>query len=146
APVSMPLPAAGWTAAGADGGFRFSNRDAPDGISPVRLVLLKGGRSLKVVAPATGFLLDAPLGGVGIRLVPGTGALCSPCDAGTGAAEGLGRFEARGPGAVSAGCDRTTLGLGVPTGGVINPGLPLPPYDPGDPSGGFCGGDLLCPY
>lgn len=146
APVSMPLPAAGWTAATAAGGFRFSNRDAPDGISPVRLAVLKGGQSIKVVAPATGFLLDAPLGGVGIRLVAGTVATCSLFHAGTVVAEELGRFEARGPGAVSAGCDRTTLGLGVPAGGVINSGLPSPPYDPGDPSGGFCGGDLLCPY
>jgi hypothetical protein len=57
-----------------------------------------------------------------------------------------GRFEARGPAAVSAGCDRTTLSSGVPPGGVINPGLTSPPYDPGDPSGGFCGGDLICSY
>lgn len=47
-------------------------------------------------------------------------------------------------GALPASCDRVTLARGVPGGGGYNPGLP--PSDPGDPSGGFCSGDMLCPY
>ncbi len=147
APVAMPLPAAGWTAtsAAADA-FKFKNRDAPAGLSPVRSATLKRGRSIKVVAPATGFPLATPLGGVGIRIVGGTLATCSLFHAGTVVSDVTDRFEARGPGALSASCDHTTLSSGVPPGGVINPGLPLPPYDPGDPSGGFCGGELICPF
>ena len=100
---------------------------------------------MKVVAAQTGFPLVAPLGGVGIRLVSGSQATCSFFHAGTVVTDEPGRFEARGPGTISASCDQVTLASGVPGGGVINPGLPPPPYDPGDPTGGFCGGDLLCP-
>ena len=144
----MALPAAGWTAGNAAAGvFKFKNHDAPGGISPVRTVGLKGGRSVKVVAPAVGFPLTTALGGVGIRLAGGTLSTCSLFHAGTVATDVADRFETRGPGATSGSCDRTTLSSGVPPGGAINPGLPEPPYDPGDPSGGFCGGrDLICPY
>jgi hypothetical protein len=114
-------------------------------MSPVRVAVLKRGRSVKVVAAQTGFPLVAPLGGVGIRLVSGNQATCSFFHAGTVVTDEPGRFEARGPGAISASCDQVTLASGVPGSGVINPGLPPPPYDPGDPTGGFCGGDRLCP-
>ena len=143
--ASMPLPASGWTGSAAGGIFKFKNKTAPGGISPVRVAVLKRGQSVKVVAAQTGFPLVAPLGGVGIRLVSGNQATCSFFHAGTVVTDEPGRFEARGPGAISATCDQATLASGVPGGGVINPGLPPPPYDPGDPSGGFCGGDLLCP-
>jgi cysteine-rich repeat protein len=140
--VSMDLPASGWTTGG--GGAKFKNRDAPAGVSPVRVAVLRQGRSIKVVARRTGFALAAPLVGVGLRLVSGTLATCSYFHAGTVVTDVPGRFEARGPGAVSASCDRVTLSGGVPGGGTYNPGLP--PFDPGDPTGGLCGGDLLCPY
>ncbi|HJW70492.1 MAG TPA: hypothetical protein VJ829_14135 [Candidatus Binatia bacterium] len=80
---------------------------------------------------------------MGLRLVSGTLATCSYFHTGTVVTEVPGRFEARGPGALSASCDRVTLAGGVPGGGEYNPGLP--PSDPGDPSGGFCSGDMLCP-
>jgi hypothetical protein len=137
----MALPAAGWTVGGS--GAKFKNRDAPGGSSPVRVAVLRQGRSIKVVARSTGFALDTPLVGVGLRLVSGTLATCSYFHAGTVVADVPGRFEARGPGALSPSCDRVTLAGGVPGGGGYNPGLP--PSDPSDPSGGFCGGDMLCP-
>jgi hypothetical protein len=137
----MALPAAGWTVGG--GGAKFKNRDAPGGSSPVRAAVLRQGRSIKVVARSTGFALDTPLVGVGLRLVAGTLATCSYFHAGTVVTDVPGRFEARGPGALSPSCDRVTLAGGVPSGGEYNPGLP--PSDPGDPSGGFCSGDMLCP-
>jgi cysteine-rich repeat protein len=139
--VSMTLPAAGWTVGGS--GAKFKNRDAPGGSSPVRVAVLRQGRSIKVVARSAGFALDTPLVGVGLRLVSGTLATCSYFHAGTVVTDVPGRFEARGPGALSASCDRVTLAGGVPGGGGYNPGLP--PSDPGDPSGGFCSGDMLCP-
>src|SRR5262249_7043278 len=139
--VSMALPAAGWSVG--SGGAKFKNRDAPGGSSPVRAAVLRQGRSIKVVARSTGFALDTPLVGVGLRLVSGTLATCSYFHVGTVVTDVPGRFEARGPGALSPSCDRVTLAGGVPGGGEYNPGLP--PSDPSDPSGGFCSGDMLCP-
>src|SRR5262249_16453781 len=46
--------------------------------------------------------------------------------AGTVVTDVPGRFEARGPGALSPSCDRVTLAGGVPGGGGYNPGLPRP--------------------
>jgi cysteine-rich repeat protein len=146
APVSFALPASGWRAgAPGSGKFTFRNPGAPGGISPVRVAALKGSKGIRVVATATGFPMTSPLVGVGIRLVSGALATCSFFHAATVATDEPGRFDARGPGATSSACDRTTLAQGVPNGGVLNPGLPLPPYDPGDPSGGFCGPLELCP-
>jgi len=80
--------------------------------------------------------------GVGVRLVIGTVATCSFFPASTVVTSEPGRFEARGPGALSERCDRTTLAGGVP-GGDRNPGLP--PDDPIDPGGGFCCDVEICP-
>ena len=146
-PVSMALPAAGWS--GGNGVFKFSNRSAPDGISSVRVVALNQGRTIKILARRTGFPLTNPLPGVGVRLVAGTVATCSFFPASSVVTDVPGKFEARGPGAIATSCDRTTLSQGVP-GGELNPGLP--PEDPGDPGGGWCGGGgqnlrpLPCPY
>jgi len=155
--IAMQLPAAGWTTRGPAGPFKFSNREAPNGISSVRVALLQGGRRVKVLASRTGYsLTTTPLTGVGIRLVAGTHATCSLFATGTVVADAPGIFDARGPGADAPACDIATLSQGVPPGGGdLNPGLP--PDDPDDPSGGFCGGLLLtspdapglppiCPY
>lgn len=136
--VSMALPAAGWTVS-STGALRF--RD-PDGPSPVRVALVNRGRNLKLSARSVGFSLDAPLVGVGIRLVSGTLATCSFFPASSVVRTEPGRFEAKGPGAISETCDQITLGGGVP-GGDPNPGVP--PDDPGDPGGGFCTGREICP-
>lgn len=124
---------------------RDQNRDAPGGISPVRTVGLKGGRSLKVVAPEAGFPLTTPLGGAGIRTVGGTPATCSLFHAGTIVTDVPGRFEACGPGAFRRAATARPL-VRRPAGRRDQPRPAPPPYDPGDPSGGFCGGELICPY
>jgi cysteine-rich repeat protein len=151
--VAMVLPAGGWTARGPSGPFKFSNHQAPDGGSSVRIALLDRGRRIKVLARRTGYSLTTPLTGIGIRLVAGTLATCSLFPTGTVLVDAPGLFEARGPGAIAPACDLTTLSQGVPPGGGdLNPGLP--PDDPHDPSGGFCGPILpygvalapICPY
>ena len=139
--VAMLLPAGGWT--GRPGGpFKFSNRSAPDGISSIQIALLDRGRKIKVLARRTGYSLTTPLTGIGIRLVTGTLATCSLFPTGTVLVDAPGVFEARGPGAIAPACDIGTLSQGVPPGGDLNPGLP--PDDPDDPSGGFCG--PILPY
>lgn len=141
APVAMALPASGWNV-GSGGIYKFRNRGAPDGLSSVRVAVVKRGRTVKVAAARVGVSLASPLMGVGIRLVAGTLSTCSFFPASTVVTSEPGRFEARGPGAVTASCDATTLAGGVP-GGDPNPGLP--PDDPTDPGGGFCTGFEICP-
>jgi cysteine-rich repeat protein len=136
-PVAMALPASGWT--GRAGSFRYRDAASPT----VRLAALVRGRSIRVVGRVAGFGLTDPLTGVGIRLVGGTMATCSLFPASTVREDSPGRFEARGPTPILASCDRATLGLGVPGGGELNPGLP--PDDPGDPGGGFCRDQTTCP-
>ena len=138
APITMALGATGWAARGL-GVFKFRDGAAPG----VRLATVARGKSIKVVGRAVGFPLVGPLTGVGIRLVGGTLATCSFFPASSVVTDAPDRFEARGPTPVLASCDRATLGLGVPGGGDLNPGLP--PDDPGDPGGGFCRDELICP-
>ncbi len=138
-PVSMVLAPGGWTARGS--GYKFRDRT---GTSPVRVASIVRGRSIKVTGRAVGFTLTDPLTGVGIRLVGGTLAACSLFPASSVLIDAPNRFEARGPTPILASCDRATLGLGVPAGGgELNPGLP--PDDPGDPGGGFCRDEMICP-
>jgi cysteine-rich repeat protein len=136
--ASMALPAAGWTVS-SGGALKFHGSA---GTSPVSVALVNRGKNLKLIARSTGFALDGPLVGVGIRLVSGTLATCSFFPASSVVRTEPGRFEAKGPGAISETCDRITLAGGVP-GGDPNPGLP--PDDPGDPGGGFCTGREICP-
>jgi cysteine-rich repeat protein len=138
-PVSMPLAASGWTARGS-GVFKFRDRLAASG---VKVAAMTRGRSLKVVGRSVGFALTGPLTGVGLRLVGGTLAACSFFPASSVVTDAPDRFEARGPTPILPSCDRATLGLGVQGGGDLNPGLP--PDDPGDPGGGFCRDEQICP-
>jgi cysteine-rich repeat protein len=143
APVTMALAASGWTARG-PGVFKFRDSTAASG---VRLASMTRGRSVKITGRSVGFPLTGtgPLTGVGLRLVGGTLATCSFFPASSVVIDAPDRFEARGPTPVLASCDRVTLGLGVPAagGGDLNPGLP--PDDPGDPGGGFCRDEMICP-
>lgn len=142
APVSIALEAAGWTAR-SPGTHKFRSTGAA-GTPRVRAAAVQRGRSIKLRAEWTGFPLTDPLTGIGIRLVGGTLATCSLFPGSSVLNDAPGIFLARGPTPVLARCDRETLGLGVPDGGgELNPGLP--PDDPGDPGGGFCSGDLICP-
>lgn len=138
-PVSIALAASGWTARGA-GAFKFRSGGATAGI---RVAAVVRGRSVKVAGRWAGFALTDPLTGVGIRLIGGTLATCSLFPGSTVVSDAPGIFSARGPTPVLMHCDRATLAQGVPDGGELNPGLP--PDDPGDPGGGFCPPDLICP-
>jgi cysteine-rich repeat protein len=139
APISIALPASGWTARGG-GTFKFRGDRAAGGI---RVATVVRGRSVKVSGRWAGFSLVDPLTGVGIRLVGGTLATCSLFPGSTVLSDAPGIFTAKGPTPVVTRCDRGTLAQGVPEGGDLNPGLP--PDDPGDPGGGFCSGDMICP-
>jgi cysteine-rich repeat protein len=123
--VAMSLPdgggSPGWIVlGGGTPGYKYRNPLAPLGASAVRAAVLKDGRVLKVVAKEVGFPLDQPLGGVGIRLVTGSLAMCSFFHVGTVVTDQPGRFEARDAGAFFASCDRGVLGTGSPGGAFVD--------------------------
>ncbi|MCW5893720.1 MAG: hypothetical protein KIT14_24665 [bacterium] len=64
----------GWKVRG--GVFRFANPRAPASPSPLRLVVLKPGRLLKLVARETGLAQTAPLGQVRVRVTVGSIRRC----------------------------------------------------------------------
>jgi hypothetical protein len=123
--VSMPVPAGvgnpGWLVqSGTTLGYKFRNGLAPGGTSPVRVAVLKDGRTLKVVAKDVGFALTSVLSGVGIRLVTGSLATCSYFHVGTVVTDVPGRFEARDAGPYFVSCDRGTLSVGSPSGAFVD--------------------------
>jgi hypothetical protein len=68
--------------------YLFKNPSAPAGISKVKLIKLRGGKGLKIVARATGLSMTTPLGAAGIafRLSPfggGTPIICAHFGAAT---------------------------------------------------------------
>lgn len=58
------------------GVFRFVNPQAPGGPSPLRLVVLKPGKLLKLVALETGLTQTTPLGEVSVRVTIGSFRRC----------------------------------------------------------------------
>jgi hypothetical protein len=57
--------------------YRFRNGAAPGGISPIRSVVLREGKGLRVVARAVGLALAGPQGSVGVRIEMGSIRLCA---------------------------------------------------------------------
>lgn len=56
----------GWLTKPAPPTYQFKNSFAPNGISVVRIVKLRAGKGLKIVARETGLAMTQPLGAVGI--------------------------------------------------------------------------------
>jgi hypothetical protein len=89
----VELPASGWTYDGS--AFRFRNLLAPAGPSPVRSVLIRPGKRLKVVARTPGVSLDEPSQqSIGTTLAMGTLRYCS-LSGGAVTRDEPGRFTAR---------------------------------------------------
>jgi hypothetical protein len=107
----------GWTVSfGPPPRLRFRNPDAPAGISAVRVLLLKQGRVLKVVAKAVGLPLATPQGAVGIRVVTGTLRNCARFAGEAVRKDVAGKFV--GQGALAAGladCSDGSLAGGTTT-------------------------------
>lgn len=71
----LSMPDSGWKLKG--NSWLFKNRDAPDGISPVRLTKLTEGKGLKVVSRGAGLLPTGSLQSAAVRLVSGTVRTCA---------------------------------------------------------------------
>jgi len=107
----------GWSASdGPPARYKFRNGEAPAGASPVRRVLLKEGRIMKVAAKAAGLPLLQSQGAVGIRVTTGTLRSCARFDAASIRKDVPGKFIAKGALAVLlADCSDASLGGGTPT-------------------------------
>jgi hypothetical protein len=67
----------GWTVVSDPPYYKFRNRLAPGGISPVRVAVLRDGKTLKIVAKDAGLPLAVAQGAVGIRITTGTLRNCA---------------------------------------------------------------------
>lgn len=114
--ASLAVPGgSGWTVRDATVDlFRFRNPDAPAGTSVVKVVVLKQGRVVRVIAKSAGLPLATTQGQVGIRLTTGSARNCALFDAATVRRDEVGRFVARAA-LASALADCTDASLGGPT-------------------------------
>ncbi|HXJ33963.1 MAG TPA: DUF4215 domain-containing protein [Candidatus Eisenbacteria bacterium] len=113
--AALAIPAGvgkpGWETKTTSPAYRFANKTAPAGPSPVRLALLKQGRLLRMVARDVGLPLATAHGAVGIRLTTGTVRSCALFNGATIRVDLPGRFVASG--AISgalADCSDAALG------------------------------------
>jgi hypothetical protein len=146
--ASFPVPSSGWkVSAGPPARIRFRNPDAPAGSSPVRLLLQKEGRVLKVLGKSVGILLlmPVPQGGMGIRVTMGSLRNCARFDAATIRKDEVGKFLAKGALASSIpDCSDASLGGGTTTTTSTTTSTTLAPCGiVGTPEEPQCGG--ACP-
>jgi len=75
---------AGWTVKeGKRSHFKFSNKKAPNEVSPVKVALLKDGKVLKIVSKEAGFSPLVVRGGVAVRVTSGALRNCAVFGPGT---------------------------------------------------------------
>jgi hypothetical protein len=140
--ASLAVPAGagdpGWTveSSPAHPRYKFRNPLAPGGISAVRLVALRAGRLLKVVAKDAGLPVAGAQGAIGIRITTGTIRNCARFAGSTIRRDEAGAFVAS---------HATTAGLFDCSDASMNG---VPPACDAAPSGscgvGTCPGDGVC--
>jgi hypothetical protein len=120
--ASLAVPAGfGWTAG--TGTYRYSNRLAPDGPSPVRTMTLRQGRVLKVSAKALPLSLAASLGSAGIRITTGATRTCAFFGGSSIVSDEPGAFVGRSAAGSLTDCSDYSLGLAPVCGnGLLEPG------------------------
>jgi hypothetical protein len=127
--------------------YRYRNRSAPGGPSPVRLAIIRQGKLVKIIARQVGLQLAGPQGSVGIRIStgnsiqPGRIRNCALFDASTVRHDEAGRFEAAGArgDAISDCGDGTMRGIPCTTsGGPVCGGFCPAGSNCGTPEGSSC--------
>jgi len=95
-------PAPGWKVKdGVVDLYKYINKDAPGGPVPIKVVVLKDTKVLKVVGKETGVPLAGTLGDVVVRITTGTTRSCARFDAATILKDEPGKFIAKGAVAAS---------------------------------------------
>jgi hypothetical protein len=119
----------GWTIKSAAAiSYKFSNGDAPGGISPVRAATIKQGKVLKLTSADSGVPLAVSQGRVGIRITTGSLRSCALFDAPTIRTDEPGRFIAKGAVASSL-ADCADASLAICGNGVRDAGEQCDPPD-----------------
>ncbi|HXJ35817.1 MAG TPA: hypothetical protein VMS22_17435 [Candidatus Eisenbacteria bacterium] len=105
-------PAVGWLVRdGSPATFKFVNKLAPDGVSPVFSLLLKKGRAIRIRAFGVGLPLAGRQGAIGIRITMGSTRNCALFDASTIRHDGSHLFFGRDADGTSIpDCSNTSLG------------------------------------
>jgi hypothetical protein len=81
ATLTIP-PAVGWfTREGSPSLYKFVNKLAPIGVSPISSYLLKNGRAIRIRGASTGFPSGGTLGPIAIRITMGSTRVCARFDA-----------------------------------------------------------------
>jgi hypothetical protein len=91
--------------------FKYVNKDAPAGPTPVKVMTLKDGKVLKIVAKETGLALAGSQGAVVIRITTGSLRNCTLFDAATIKKDEADKFIAKN----SLGSSLTDCSMGPPT-------------------------------
>ncbi len=91
--------------------YKYGNRTAPTGPSPVKVAILKQGKMIKIVAADTGLALVGPQARVAIRITAGTQRNCAVFGPGSIKRDAAGNFLAvRAPSPSIPDCSDASLG------------------------------------
>src|SRR5262249_17283442 len=93
--ATFPMPAGiEWSLNRSGTSYKYSNRQAPGGPSPVKIAVLKDGRGVKVSSKDTGLALSSSQGQVAIRIRTGLERSCAVFG-GTIAKDVVNKFQAK---------------------------------------------------
>ncbi len=91
--------------------YKYTNKSAPAGPSPVKVAILKQGKMIKVIAAETGLAIVGPQARVAIRITAGSQRSCAVFGAGTIKRDLAGNFLAvRAPAPAVPDCSNASLG------------------------------------
>jgi hypothetical protein len=117
--VAMALPPSNWSVSRRFV-VRFTNRGAPNDVSPLSSAVVELRRYLKVSGKVAGLPLGTPLGRVGVRVTAGDARWCALFTEAHAIADVPGRFSARRAPADLADCRADSLGgIGSPSGAFV---------------------------
>jgi len=106
--AAFDLPAHLWHMSGSGSVFKFTRTGSG---ADVKVALIKGGRTLKIVSKAVGIPLPGALGAVGVRVTTGDVRNCALFTLGTIVKDEPGKYVARGAsGDAVADCSDASLG------------------------------------
>jgi hypothetical protein len=120
--ASFSLPASSWRANNPGTVFKFTNNGAPEAPSAVKMALIKGGRTLKIVSKQAGLPLQGTEGQVAVRVTTGTTRNCALFGPDDVQKDAEGKLIAKTSSADGlADCSDATLGCGgSPSGAFLD--------------------------
>jgi cysteine-rich repeat protein len=119
--ATFTLPESNWQPNNAGTAFKFVNKFAPSGPSPVKVSVLKQGKVLKVVARDSGLPLDTTVDRLAVRVRTGLVRNCALFESGTVIRDEANKFIAKkAPAPAIPDCSDASLGFGSPSGAFLD--------------------------